>query len=185
MANTDAPQGLVAARRIDGLPLAGAQVCHVPATDSTVLGRGDAVKLTGTAKAGGTAPVVTRAAAGDAIYGVVEAVVPTKYDDTNYRVASTATDVLVRLADHQTVYHVQVDGAFAITDVGNTADLTVANADTNTGLSQMELDSTDIGTGAGCKIIGLADIPGNEVGTNAVVEVLLNEIYAGSDAAGV
>ena len=62
-----------------------------------------------------------------------------------------------------------------------TADVVVGTGATATGVSAMELDSSDIGTGANLVIIGFSGKIGrSEVGSaNAVYKVLINEhLYA-------
>ena len=194
---TDAAFGLRAVRKMDGSPYTGGVVtCHVPATDVTVLGVGDAVKLAGSS--GSVDGVqnfmtVTRAAAGDKIFGVMVGNHVTKFDDTTHRAASEARDIRVQVASPGVIYHIQEDsvgGALDATSVGLSADLVVANADTTLGVSRMELDSsTASGTAAQLTILGLADIVRdgvkNSIGTNAVWEVRINESQIADSVAGV
>jgi len=83
--------------------------------------------------------------------------------------------------DPYQVFEVQGDGASAQTDVMQTADVVVGTGSTTTGVSAMELDSSDIGTGANLMIIGFSGKEGrSEVGSaNIVYNVLINEhLYA-------
>lgn len=194
---TDAAFGLRPVRKIDGSPYNGALVtCHVPATDSTLLGLGDAVKLAGSSGSVDgkqSFMTVTRAAAGDKIFGIMVGNDVNKFDDTVHRAASEARDIRVAVAGQGVVYHVQEDsvgGALAATDVGLSADLVVANADTTLGISRMELDSSTASTTAAqVTILGLADIVRdgvkNAIGTNAVWEVRINESQVADSVAGV
>ena len=87
-------------------------------------------------------------------------------------------DAFVYDDPHQ-VFEIQGDGASAQTDVMQTADVVVGSGSTVTGVSAMELDSTDIGTGANLVIIGFSGKIGrSEVGSaNAVYKVLINEHF--------
>ena len=87
-------------------------------------------------------------------------------------------DAFVYDDPHQ-VFEIQGDGASAQTDVMQTADVVVGTGSTVTGVSAMELDSTDIGTGANLVIIGFSGKTGrSEVGSaNAVYKVLINEHF--------
>lgn len=89
---------------------------------------------------------------------------------------TVATDIIAYVYDDPyTVFKVQSDGAPAVTNIGNCADVVAGAGSTLTGNSAFELNST-MGTGtASCKIIALYDSPDNAFGTNAVVEVLINE----------
>ena len=83
--------------------------------------------------------------------------------------------------DPYQVFEIQGDGASAQTDVMQTADVVVGTGSTTTGVSAMELDSSDIGTGANLMIIGFSGKTGrSDIGSaNAVYKVLINEhLYA-------
>ena len=89
---------------------------------------------------------------------------------------TVATDIIAYVYDDPyTVFKVQSDGAPAVANICNCADVVAGAGSTLTGNSAFELNST-MGTGtASCKIIALYDSPDNAFGTNAVVEVLINE----------
>lgn len=188
MANVDNAFGLRLAKVLHGGEPA-MMVCNIPATDSTAVGIGDAVRPAGSAAAtlGSEGRMtVDQCAANETILGVVVGVDAESNQANTYREASTSRNVHVCI-DRAATYYIQEDsvgGALALTDVGNMADLVVAAVDTTTGSSKMELDSSSVGSGAQVKIIGLANIPGNEIGTNAIWEVVLNEHYLGDSAAG-
>lgn len=187
MANADAPFGFRPIGGLDGSPYNGATVeCVLLAADGTATFVGDPVKLTGTASADGHAPSVAQAAVTDQVFGVVvsfEADPATSLDD-QYRKASTLRRVKVAPA-LDNLFVIQVDGAFAITDVGNTADFIVGSGSTVTGMSGVELDSSDIGTGANLQILGLSREPDNSVDTNANVIVRINESILRGDGTAV
>lgn len=187
MANADSAFGFIPVGGLDGSPYNGGTIrCAILAADSTATFIGDAVKLSGTASADGVSPSVAQCAAGDQVFGVVtafEADPATSLED-QYRKASTLRYCQVVPA-LDNLFKVQCDGAFAITDVGNTADFTVGAGNTTNGLSAMELDSSDIGTGAGLQILGLSSEPDNEVNTNANVIVRINESSLRGDGTAV
>ena len=180
MANRDAPYGLRPVRHLDGSPFNGqVERVYVPATDSTAIFVGDAVKSAGSADTDGVASVA-QAAAGDAIRGVVVSV---EYDPDNlnrtYRPASTEAYLYIASAP-DIVFTIQEDavgGALAVTAVGGNADLVVGTGDTVSGRSGMELDSSSAtASAAQLRILGFVHDPENEVASaNARVEVMINE----------
>ena len=91
------------------------------------------------------------------------------------------------LDDPSQMFILQNDGTSAVTDYGKNADIVIGTGNTVTGLSANELDTSTIATTAALnlKIIGLWDVPNNEVGANAVVVVKINEhLYGSSGVAG-
>lgn len=178
MANSDAPRGFTPIRHKNGAPYNGAAKLYcIPASDSTAVYIGDAVKSAGSADANGV-PTVAQAAAGNAIRGVVVGIVPDTEASTVYRVASTLRYVLVA-DDPDLVFEVQEDsagGALTADEVGENADIVVAAGSTVTGRSGMELDSSDHKTAtAQLRILRLVPRADNEIGTNAKWEVMINE----------
>lgn len=180
MANADAPTGLKPVRYLSGAPYNGAANTYfVPASDSTAIYLGGLVKIAGSADADGVMTVTGNVASGDAVLGVVVGVVPVTCDSTIYRVASTARYVLVA-DDPNLVFEVQEDsvgGALAATATGGTAELTgFTSGSTVTGMSAIEIDSSDIGTDAAddVLIVGLSRRVENEIGTHARWLVRLN-----------
>lgn len=181
------------------------ETCLAASGDSTILGRGDAVKTAGSSGQIGNGPyvkTVTRVSAGDAIYGVVEGVVQQSVAsgmslDRTYRPASTAMYVLIRVANNEDVYAISDDGTTAVTDIGENANLTgngggttITNCDTVTGLSTMLLDSSTHATTATLqlKMIGFEPVPNNTPGqANASILVRINncETSGGTGTAGV
>ena len=187
MANTDRPNGLRPVRHLNGSPWNGAvRRCYVPATDSTAIFVGDAVKSAGSGDSDGV-PSVAQAAAGDSLRGVVVGIEVLGTDlETLYRAASTERYVLV-CEDPDVVYEIQEDSVgndLAATHIGNNGNVVVGSGDTTSGASGMELDSSDVnttGTGAAqLNVLGLAQRPDNEIGTNARWEVFINEHEFGS-----
>jgi hypothetical protein len=178
MPNANVPSGLRPVRHRNGAPYNGASARYfIPASDSTAVFIGDAVKSAGSADADGVA-TVAQAAAGDTIRGVVVGFQPVTADSPTYRVASTARYAFVA-DDPDLVFEVQEDavgGALGADDVGLNADLVVAAGSTITGRSGMQLDSSDKKTGtAQLRILGFAQRADNEIGANAKMLVMINE----------
>lgn len=174
MANPSVKGGLKFAYMINGDAPGGTVVCCALTADTTQIGIGDAVKLSGTGNNQGIASI-TRAAAGDKIYGVVEGVLPDTSglisEGTKYRVTATARNFAVRVADNLSVFEIQEDnvgGNLANTSIGLFANLIVSNCDTTSGLSNMKIDSgSGIATaGAGqLRIVGFSQRGDNDITT--------------------
>jgi hypothetical protein len=155
MANADAPFGLRPVMMLDGSPYNGQTIrCQIAAADATATFIGDLV--TGSTDAGTEGvPSVSQGAATDtAFLGVVVAF---EFDPTDleqkHRLASTqrACHVVPAL---DCIFEIQSNGTGALTDILNTADITVGSGDTATGLSTMEIDDTSMGTGLNLQIVG-------------------------------
>ena len=76
------------------------------------------------------------------------------------------------------------DGTIAQTNIGNCADVVAGAGSTTTGQSGFEISGTMANSAASCKIIALYKSPSNAFGTNAVMEVLINE-HLLKDSAGI
>jgi len=174
MANQDAPFGAYPVNQNGGVYNGQINKYYIPASDATVMAKGDIVKLAGSGDTDGVASV-TRAAAGDTPVGIIVGFEwPTRAEENlpNYKPASTETYALV--ADDPNVqFIIQEDsdgGALAVTDIGLNADIVVANANSTTGRSQVELDSSTAATTSTLvlNIKSLYQTDDNEVGDNAV-----------------
>ena len=91
------------------------------------------------------------------------------------------------LDDPNQLFIIQSDEDIVQADFGKNADVVVGSGSTTTGLSAMELDSSDIGTGAAknLKLIGIYDTPGNALGNFCQVVVKINEhLYGSAGVAG-
>jgi hypothetical protein len=91
------------------------------------------------------------------------------------------------LDDPSQLFIIQNDEASAVANYGKNGDIVVGTGNTTTGMSANELDTSTIATTAALnlKVIGLWDVPGNAVGTNAVVVVKINEhLYGSAGVAG-
>lgn len=180
MANKDAPAG---ARYEGGISAAlangQAHAYTVLASDATALFVGDFVKLTGTLAVNEENeyhPVVTQAAAGDAIVGFVGSFAATPdYSNQVHRTASTLRTAYV-VDDPYARFVIQTNGTGAAADVGQNADITVGTGSTVTGMSAMEIDQTSlVGTTAQLRILDIVRRPDNEVGANMDWICMINE----------
>ena len=98
---------------------------------------------------------------------------------------TTATNIIAYVYDDPfTVYKVQSAGTPAQTNVGNCADVVAGAGSTTTGISGFEISGTMSNGTATCKILGLYEGPENAFGTNAIMEVLINE-HLLKDSAGI
>ena len=91
------------------------------------------------------------------------------------------------LDDPNQLFIIQSDEDIEQADFGKNADVVVGSGSTTTGLSAMELDPSDIGTGAAknLKLIGIYDTPGNALGNFCQVVVKINEhLYGSAGVAG-
>lgn len=173
MANSDAPFGAKVLGQNGGAFNGQVNRYSIPSSDSVIHAVGDIVKLGGTADSDGI-PTVTRVAAGDTPVGIIVGFdwPDRTYEDLpDYRPASTTCYALV--ADDPNVEFViqedSVGGALAATNVGQNADVIVANANSTTGASQIELDSSTAATTSTLvlNIKRLHQTADNEIGTNA------------------
>lgn len=170
MANSDAATGFQAIRRLGGGELA-TNPYQVDASNGNTISKNDLVS----AEADGA---VTRSTANDGniVIGAVQSIKDADGKPLNFLPASTAGEVQV-YDQLDTVYVVQSDTGTVTTaaDVFATANHVDAAGDSNTGLSNQELDASDIGTGLQARIIGLHQVEDNEFGENSKLEVVLNE----------
>lgn len=179
----------------------------VPASDSTVIMVGDAVKLLGDARAATGVPTVTRVSgATDIPVGIVVGIAFEGNGDTMnippvndlntpvYRRASTDRYLLVS-DDPNTVYEVQYAGtsvaAATITaNVGLNGQFTLTAGSTTSGSSGMQLDSAGLATTATLplKIVGFPNRPDNipgDVYFSYYVKLNSSQLASGTGTAGV
>jgi hypothetical protein len=98
---------------------------------------------------------------------------------------TTGSDFIAYVYDDPyTVYKVQSAGTPAQTNIGNCADVVAGTGSTITGQSGFEISGTMANSAATCKILGLYEGPENAFGTNAIMEVLINE-HLLKDSAGI
>lgn len=84
--------------------------------------------------------------------------------------------------DPSQLFIVQADGVVAQANIGKNADVIGTGGSTTTGVSSMELNTATIADAAALnlKIVGLWNVPGNELGEFAVLVVKINEHLYGS-----
>lgn len=178
MANLDRPHGFDPVRYLSGVPYNGS-VRRYKKEASTIIAKGDAVVITGTAEATTAIPLVDRAAAGSGtITGVVIAIDPLTTDLSKTHLAAADTGYVLVADNPELLFQVQEDGdtdPIAITDVGEGCDIIVADANTTLGLSVMELNSDNAGTGDQVQIMELAQMADNALGAYAEWIVRINE----------
>lgn len=191
MPNPDAAFGARPVGHLDGSPWNGkVNMYYVPSTYGTILGIGDFVIGDADAGAAGVTvngldvegvPSIIRAAAGDTtLLGVIVGFLPLQTNlERLHNPASTARIALVCDAP-DVVYEMQEDSDTSnlkVAEVGQNCDLiTAADANTTTGRSVFEIDSsTHVSTTAQLRILGLAKRPGNAIGSFARWLVVINE----------
>lgn len=180
MANRDTPMGLRPAYHLTG-GVMRTQRYKIASGEAVGIWRGDLVEQEATSRR----ITASAAATEEPFIGVFWGC---RYRDTigNYVyskqwLAATATlgseDAVAYVYDDPfIVFEIQCDGAFALTDIGQQADIVYAAGSTNTGNSAVELLSSDIGTGDNLHIVDLVERVGNdELTNNANVYVLINE----------
>ncbi|KPK48433.1 MAG: hypothetical protein AMS22_15330 [Thiotrichales bacterium SG8_50] len=171
---------------LDGSPWNGQTIeCQFRAADSTATFIGDLVELDGTAGTAYRPTVKQGAAATTKFFGVV---VGFEYDPADltsiYRVASTQRKCKVVPAI-DVIFEIQEDsdgGALTLDACGETCDIIVGSGSTTTGLSAMELDSSNLGTGLNLLLLQPVDRPDNAIGNHCKWLVRVNEqVFAGGD----
>ena len=208
MASVSRINGFRPVKTITGAPYNGqANVYFVPASDSTVIMVGDAVKLLGDARAATGVPTVTRVSgATDIPVGVVVGIlfsgvgdvanVPpvTDLNTPVYRRASTDRYLLVA-DDPNLIYETQYAGtsvaaATVTANVGLNGQFVVSAGNTTSGASGMQLDSAGLATTATLplKITGFPNRPDNIPGDtyfSYYVKLNTTSQATGTGAAGV
>jgi len=188
MANLDRPSGLKPVKHLSGAPWNGkANVYYIPSTDNDNIFIGDVVKLAGSADATGMYPTVAQSDAGDVTnvgvvigFGLQPQVMGNPDNLTmKYRAAAVAMYALV-VDDPFVIFEVQEDsdgGSIAATSVGLAANFVNGGGSTTTGLSGVELDSSDVSTDTAgqLRILRAVNRPDNALGDNCKWEVLLAE----------
>jgi len=193
MANVSRINGFTPVQHMNGSPYNGQyRTYSVPASDGTALGVGDVVKALASSDANGIKNV-TRAAAGDAVLGVVVGfdIVPDVLNTPQYRVASTLRTV--RVADAtDLVFLVQTsNGTPASANVGLNFNHANGTLSTTTGLSGATLDLNG-GTGGAAtatfKLLQWDQAPDNDnasTGNKALVKINNHQYNGATGTAGV
>lgn len=191
MANSNAPSGLKAVRHKNGAPYSGSgSLYYVSSGNASIIAPGDPVVVTGTASSDGV-PGVTLATAGSGnrITGVVIGRTngdgTLLHDDALALPAATEGWLLVE-DDPDVVFEIQCSGSIAATDISTNANLKSGTASA-LGFSGWEVDSTSFATGATLqlKVLRLVAREDNALGTNAKVEVMINQHTQTAATAGI
>lgn len=155
MANTSIARGLVPMTARPGAPNSSELFFgYKDASDTNRLGINDPVKYdSGQGSVNGAENYVgvTRAAAGDAICGVMVGRAHIEDRDVPYSPASEADDLIIEYAVGKR-YIIEEDNAggdLALTDIGKFCDLVINDCSTSTGLSAVELDSSSASASSG------------------------------------
>jgi hypothetical protein len=193
MANVDAPFGFRAVRMQGSGPSTNGQTQYLIANGyGTAIFQGDPVEMV----AGGTLEVANGVA--DVVVGVFNGV---NYVDvntrkpiwSNYHAASTSSyDGIIKAFvqdDPDQLFEVQVSGAFANANIGETANLVYTAGSTHSGTSKAEVNSSTYSTGANTavKIVGLSGDPENNdtSSDNCNIIVKFNKHLYSANTAGI
>lgn len=178
MANADTPNGFVPFRHL----LGGCITINRMGTYAIASALAESICSGDLIKRATTSNNISKGAASDtAFLGVFAGV---EYTDVSgnrvfknqWLTGTVATEVVAHVYDDPYIsFSVQHDGTGAVTDYGAMADVLATTGNTATGISKMELDTSNIGTGINLKILGTIADPSNAVGANQRVEVLVNE----------
>jgi hypothetical protein len=202
MANIVAPRGFVPTRYRDGSCWnGGVNMYHIPASDPNQYNPGDAVKSSANGDANGISDVVKITNGTDTVRGVIvgcllanpnqPSIQGTNLDLTVQNIPATKTrDYYVLVCDDPAViYELQDDGLSALTATAcnKNASFTVANPTAPQQNSATVLTTASVGTSAALnlKIFGLAQLPNNAYGVNAIWNVMFNQHEFQGNTAGV
>lgn len=204
MANVDARFGLRVKMGASGGALYRVRKYNILSSYGTALYLGDPVIVTGTSNTAvlfagnevheaGTLANIEKATAGDGnkVAGSIVGfeVYPGVGYTTIHNAASTARIALV-CDDPLAIFEIQADSANVIAagDIGANANLVYTHAGVDaTGLSGAELNTASMTTTATfqLKILGLTRKLGNALGTNAVLDVMINNHFYGNVVVGI
>lgn len=171
MANVDRPRGFWPIRHLTGGDI---RMSEYTLTTGATVYKGQLLKIV----AGGTVEL------GAADIGTAAIGVAAEYVNDSGSAGSKTVKVY---DDPNIVFGVQSDTGTATTaaDIGATANHVAGAGSATTLQSTNELDSSDIGTGAQLKIIGLVDRIDNAWGEHSDLEVIFNEHHYKAAVAGV
>ena len=186
MSNVDRIAGFKPVRHLNGNPWNGkARMYYVRSDYAVALFIGDAGISGGSSDASGKYATIQQATAGSVnVRGVIIGFSDqpfAAFDATNlyrtYKPASTEMYALV-VDDPDVIFEIQEDNDANDMDadmVGLSTDIVVGSGDTASGMSGMELDSSDTASGSGqCRILGVSNKEDNELGTYCKWDVLFN-----------
>jgi len=151
----------------------------VDSADVTALFPGDFVKMTGSSivnEKNWMTPIVTAAAAGDVLTGVVVGFIANADDLTKvYRPASTLRTVLV-CDDPNAIFEIQSSLATDGSEIGSNADILVGTGNTIFAISGTQLDySTVSPTDGQLRILDIPNRADNTVGLYCKLHCMINE----------
>jgi hypothetical protein len=184
MANVDAAFGLTPVRHLSGNSYSRANVYTITSGLAENIFTGDVVIVTSD---GVITPHTATETNNIGVFGGVSYTASDgSYVFSQYWPSGTvATDIKAYVYDDPyTVFKAQSAGTPAQTNVMNCCDIVAGTGSTSTGQSGFELSGTMAAGTATCKILGLYDAPDNAFGTNAIMEVLINE-HLLKDSAGI
>tara|TARA_R100001460_G_C3516900_1_gene172115 strand:- start:91 stop:645 length:555 start_codon:yes stop_codon:yes gene_type:complete len=184
MANVDAAFGLMPVRHLSGNGYSRANVYTITSGLAENIFTGDVVIITSD---GVLTPHSATEVNNIGVFGGVSyTATDGSYVYSQYWPSGTvATNIKAYVYDDPyTVFKAQSAGAPAQTNIGNCCDLVAGAGSTTTGQSGFELSGTMAAGTATAKIISLLETPDNAFGTNAIMEVLINE-HLLKDSAGI
>ena len=184
MANVDAAFGLIPVRHRRGNGYSRASKYTITAGLAENIFTGDVVIIT---SGGVITPHTATEVNNIGVFGGVSyTAADGSYVYSQYWPSGTvATDIIAYVYDDPyTVFKAQSAGTPAQTNIGNCADIVAGAGSTTTGQSGFEISGTMAAGTATCKILGLFEAPDNAFGTNAIMEVLINE-HLLKDSAGI
>ena len=189
MANLDAPQGFTPTRHLAG-GVIRTNAYEIANSSATSIFTGDAVQLL-------TTGVIDLAANDKKVIGVFAGCEYTDQatgDVKFLKVWTGATTVKTNSAvkayvydDPDITFNIQCDGVFANTDVGLNSNVLLTAGNTEFGYSKQELTVSTFAATATLpmRILRLIDEPSNAVGSNAKVEVYINNHQLRANSAGI
>ena len=181
MANANALFGFKPLNMLDSSPYNGGTIkCVILGADTTNTFIGDAVILDGTGDALGIYPSVVQASVAGQIFGVITSFDAEPGDLTlQYASGAQTTDRLCNVVPAlDAIFEIQEDSDASdlnADDIGQGCDIVIGTGSTVTGLSAMELNSSDGATGDQVILLGITQAADNELGTNARWKVRINE----------
>jgi hypothetical protein len=191
MANASAPFGLRWVGSLGGGGISG-QIKKFYTAHSSAIYVGDMVKLSGSAGHVNANdpyyPSIEISATSAASIGVVIGFDPLPSDlSVKYHVVTTAVPQYVYVnVDPLAIYEIQGSSAtWEVTDIGQSADLTVAAGSSVTGISGSYATVTTGQTDDSLTILGFSQAPNNEIGAYAYLIVKLNLHQYANGATGV
>lgn len=195
MANDNRPMGFTPVKNINGSPWNGrVHKFVIKAAITNAIGIGDPVIWNGGADTRGISDIdIATAGATNRITAIITGFEPLRSDLSSLYRSSGAKSVdryCFGVWAQDAIFEIQDDGSAALSADSVGLDADIINTDTvntTTGISGAELDATTPAANATyqMKIIGLADKEGNDLGINAVWEVVINLPSIANDIAGV